>query len=146
MARRAELADALGDRWHAALGWAVGNWTFDYLALVSALMILDARDPARFRRGGASPPLWDARPGGRRLLLGIVHGEVIDAARADLWASGLGQDDTRSPARPQDPRDQVGQGPVDDRLGLDVWDDELRVRVERQLWALAQELLAKVRA
>jgi len=23
-----------------------------------------------------------------------------------------------------------------------VWDDELRVRVERQLWALAQELLA----
>ncbi len=28
-------------------------------------------------------------------------------------------------------------------LGLDVWDDELRVRVERQLWALAQELLAQ---
>ena len=27
-------------------------------------------------------------------------------------------------------------------LGLDVWDDELRVRVEAQLWALAQELLA----
>ena len=27
-------------------------------------------------------------------------------------------------------------------LGLDVWDDELRVRLERQLWALAQELLA----
>jgi predicted kinase len=27
-------------------------------------------------------------------------------------------------------------------LGLDVWDDELRVRVERQLWGLAQELLA----
>ena len=27
-------------------------------------------------------------------------------------------------------------------LGLDVWDDELRARVEGQLWALAQELLA----
>ena len=27
-------------------------------------------------------------------------------------------------------------------LGLDVWDDELRARVEAQLWALAQELLA----
>ena len=27
-------------------------------------------------------------------------------------------------------------------LGLDVWDDDLRVRVEAQLWALAQELLA----
>jgi predicted kinase len=28
------------------------------------------------------------------------------------------------------------------RLGGDVWDDELRVRLERQLWALTQELLA----
>jgi predicted kinase len=28
-------------------------------------------------------------------------------------------------------------------LGLDVWDEDLRVRVEGQLWALAQELLAK---
>jgi predicted kinase len=28
------------------------------------------------------------------------------------------------------------------QLGLDVWDDDLRVRVERQLWALTQELLA----
>ena len=27
-------------------------------------------------------------------------------------------------------------------LGLDVWDDDLRVRVEGQLWALGQELLA----
>lgn len=27
-------------------------------------------------------------------------------------------------------------------LGLDVWDDEHRVRVEGQLWALARELLA----
>ena len=27
------------------------------------------------------------------------------------------------------------------RLGLDVWDEELRVRIERQLWTLAQELL-----
>ena len=27
-------------------------------------------------------------------------------------------------------------------LGHDVWDDEFRVRLERQLWALAQELLA----
>jgi predicted kinase len=29
------------------------------------------------------------------------------------------------------------------QLGLDVWDDELRVRLERQLWALTQELLAQ---
>ena len=28
------------------------------------------------------------------------------------------------------------------QLGHDVWDDDLRVRVERQLWALTQELLA----
>ena len=28
-------------------------------------------------------------------------------------------------------------------LGLDVWDDELRVRLEQQLWALTQELLAR---
>jgi predicted kinase len=27
------------------------------------------------------------------------------------------------------------------QLGLDVWDDELRVRVERQLWALTEDLL-----
>ena len=27
-------------------------------------------------------------------------------------------------------------------LGGDVWDDELRVRLERQLWALTRELLA----
>ena len=29
------------------------------------------------------------------------------------------------------------------QLGHDVWDDEVRVRVERQLWALTQELLAR---
>ena len=28
-------------------------------------------------------------------------------------------------------------------LGLDVWDDDLRVRVERQLWALTQDLLVQ---
>ena len=28
------------------------------------------------------------------------------------------------------------------RLGADVWDDEFRVRLERQLWALTQDLLA----
>jgi predicted kinase len=28
-------------------------------------------------------------------------------------------------------------------LGADVWDDEFRIRLERQLWALAQELLAQ---
>jgi predicted kinase len=28
-------------------------------------------------------------------------------------------------------------------LGLDVWDDEFRVLLERQLWALTQELLAQ---
>ena len=29
------------------------------------------------------------------------------------------------------------------QLGADVWDDGFRVRIERQLWALAQELLAQ---
>ena len=29
------------------------------------------------------------------------------------------------------------------QLGADVWDDEFRVRLERQLWALAQGLLAQ---
>ena len=37
-----------------------------------------------------------------------VRGKVIDTARSDLWASSLGEDHTRSPARPQDSRDQVG--------------------------------------
>ncbi len=29
------------------------------------------------------------------------------------------------------------------QLGADVWDDEFRVRLERRLWALTQELLAR---
>ena len=29
------------------------------------------------------------------------------------------------------------------RLGADVWDDEFRVRLERQLWAFTQELLTR---
>jgi predicted kinase len=29
------------------------------------------------------------------------------------------------------------------QLGADVWDDEFRTRLERQLWALTQELLAQ---
>lgn len=29
------------------------------------------------------------------------------------------------------------------RLGADVWDDDFRVRLEHQLWTLAQELLAQ---
>jgi predicted kinase len=29
------------------------------------------------------------------------------------------------------------------QLGLDVWNDEFRARLERQLWALTQELLAQ---
>jgi uncharacterized membrane protein YbhN (UPF0104 family) len=45
MARRRELADALGDRWHAALGWAVGNWTFDYASLAAAILILEDTRP-----------------------------------------------------------------------------------------------------
>ena len=28
-------------------------------------------------------------------------------------------------------------------LGADVWDDDVRVRIERQLWALTQELLVR---
>ena len=41
-------------------------------------------------------------------MLEIVRGEVIDAARVDLWASGLGQVDARSSARTQNPRHQAG--------------------------------------
>ena len=29
------------------------------------------------------------------------------------------------------------------QLGHDLWDDEFRARLERQLWALTQELLAQ---
>ena len=29
------------------------------------------------------------------------------------------------------------------QLGADVWDDEFRVRLERQLWVLSKELLAQ---
>jgi predicted kinase len=29
------------------------------------------------------------------------------------------------------------------RLGVDVWDEEFRVRLERQLWVLSQDLLAQ---
>ena len=29
------------------------------------------------------------------------------------------------------------------QLGADVWDDDFRVRIERQLWALTQQLLAQ---
>jgi predicted kinase len=32
------------------------------------------------------------------------------------------------------------------QLGFDVWDDEFRVLLEAQLWALAQELLAKAQS
>ena len=45
MARRTDLARALGDRWHAALGWSVGNWTFDYAALAAAVLILEDSRP-----------------------------------------------------------------------------------------------------
>jgi len=45
MARREELVDALGVRWHAALAWAVGNWTFDYAALAAAVLILEGSRP-----------------------------------------------------------------------------------------------------
>ena len=41
-------------------------------------------------------------------MLGIVHGEVLDSARADLWASSRGQVDARSLARTPNPRHQVG--------------------------------------
>ncbi len=41
------------------------------------------------------------------------------------------------------PRDPVEQGPSGRlELGHDVWDDEFRVLLEAQLWALTQELLA----
>jgi uncharacterized membrane protein YbhN (UPF0104 family) len=40
LARRRELVDALGPRWHAALAASVANWGFDYGALVAALVFL----------------------------------------------------------------------------------------------------------
>jgi predicted kinase len=76
-------------------------------------------------------------------LLEIVHGEAIDAARADLWASSLRQVDTRSSARTQIPAIRLDKDGWATQLGADVWDDEFRVRLERQLWALTQELLAQ---
>ena len=51
--------------------------------------------------------LWDGESGSSDDQ-GDFHGEVIDAARADLWASSLGQVDTRSSARTHNPRRQVG--------------------------------------
>jgi uncharacterized protein (TIRG00374 family) len=39
--RRADLVEALGPRWHAALAASVGNWTFDYAALAAALLFLN---------------------------------------------------------------------------------------------------------
>jgi hypothetical protein len=74
-------------------------------------VVLYAREPAAFR---------GTQPAGVRMTtdaLEIVHGEIIDAARADVWASSLGQDDTRLSARTQNPRHQVGQGRVDDSTG-----------------------------
>jgi predicted kinase len=76
-------------------------------------------------------------------MLGIVHGEGVDAARVDLWASSVGQVDTRSSARTQDPRRQVDKDAWVTQLGADVWDEEFRVRLEHQLWVLSQDLLAQ---
>jgi hypothetical protein len=42
MARRGDLLAGLGSRWRSALAASVANWTFDYLALVAALVFLDA--------------------------------------------------------------------------------------------------------
>lgn len=43
-----------------------------------------------------------------RRMLEIAYGEVIDAARIDLWASGLGQVDIGTAAGPQNPGHPVG--------------------------------------
>lgn len=40
---RDQMVSALGDRWWEALLAAVGNWTFDYLALVAALYAVGAQ-------------------------------------------------------------------------------------------------------
>ena len=39
------------------------------------------------------------------------------STRADLWAPSLGEVDSCSSTCPQDSRDQIGQGPVDDPVG-----------------------------
>ena len=41
-------------------------------------------------------------------MIKIVHGEAVVATCTDLWASGLGQVDTRSSTRAKNPRHQVG--------------------------------------
>jgi uncharacterized membrane protein YbhN (UPF0104 family) len=41
--QRDQVVTALGSRWKAALAAAVGNWLFDYLALVCALVAIGAR-------------------------------------------------------------------------------------------------------
>jgi hypothetical protein len=50
-------------------------------------------------------------------MLEVVHGDVIDAARVDLWASSLGQVDACATARTQNPRHQVEQGRLGDSTG-----------------------------
>jgi uncharacterized membrane protein YbhN (UPF0104 family) len=42
MDRRADLLAGLGTKWREALATSVANWGFDYLALVAALVLLDA--------------------------------------------------------------------------------------------------------
>jgi len=41
--QRDQMLGALGSRWKSALAAAVGNWAFDYLALVAALIAVGAR-------------------------------------------------------------------------------------------------------
>lgn len=41
--QRDKMLGALGSRWKSALAAAVGNWAFDYLALVAALIAVGAR-------------------------------------------------------------------------------------------------------
>src|SRR2546427_6091651 len=76
-------------------------------------------------------------------MLEIVHGEVIDAARADLWASSLGQVGTRSSARTQNPAIRLDKDGWATQLGADLWDEEFRVRLEHRLWVLSRDLLAQ---
>ncbi len=111
--------------WHAAERWSSrdppgrGRWDSDFMARLGR-RDLDRRFVLDRRTTSPRSLLFVEARLDRdiRSQQGESHETgVINAPRSDPWASSLGQDDTRTRARPQDPRDQVEQGPVDDPTG-----------------------------
>ena len=63
-------------------------------------------------------------------MLEVVRGEVIDEARADLWAPSLRKVDARPPPRTKIPAIRLDKDRWTTQLGADVWDEEFRARLE----------------